>query len=86
MSRPDVGRNRASWNSWSDEYQTRNAPQITEQMSSGDIRLFTSNGLAVQSLIEPRPEPDAVSTYRDAADRAWSGRWPGESLWRCPKG
>ncbi|MFL5798239.1 MAG: class I SAM-dependent methyltransferase [Actinomycetota bacterium] len=49
------------------------------------IRLFTDNGLLVESLIEPRPGPDATSTYRDEVDRAWSRRWPAESLWRCRK-
>jgi hypothetical protein len=49
------------------------------------IRLFTENGLLVESLIEPRPDPGATSTYRDDVDRAWSRRWPAESLRRCRK-
>jgi ubiquinone/menaquinone biosynthesis C-methylase UbiE len=44
--------------------------------------LFHANGLVVEELIEPRPEPDAVSTYRDDQDREWARRWPSESIWR----
>jgi SAM-dependent methyltransferase len=46
------------------------------------IRLFRSCGLVVEDLIEPRPDPDAVSTYGDRLDLAWSRRWPSESIWR----
>ena len=49
------------------------------------IRLFTDNGLVVESLIEPRPDPGTASTYRDATDLAWSRRWPAEMIWRCRK-
>jgi SAM-dependent methyltransferase len=47
------------------------------------ISLFRQNGLVVEDLIEPRPGPDAVSTYRDDEDRAWSRRWPSECIWRA---
>lgn len=46
------------------------------------IRLFRANGFVVEDLIEPRPGPDATSTYRDADALAWSRRWPAESIWR----
>jgi ubiquinone/menaquinone biosynthesis C-methylase UbiE len=49
------------------------------------IRLFRQSGLIVEDLIEPRPEPDAVSTYRDADDLAWSRRWSIECIWRARK-
>jgi SAM-dependent methyltransferase len=52
---------------------------------SGWIALFHANGLVVEELIEPRPEPDAVSTYRDDQDRDWARRWPSESIWRARK-
>src|SRR5947209_8282787 len=42
------------------------------------IRLFTDNGLTVDSLIELRPPAGAISTYRDDAARAWARRWPME--------
>ena len=44
----------------------------------GWIRLFRDCGLVVEDLLEPRPGPDATSTYRDAEDLAWSRRWPAE--------
>jgi SAM-dependent methyltransferase len=46
------------------------------------IRIFREHGFSVEALIEPRPEPDAVSSYRDELDREWSRRWPAESIWR----
>lgn len=49
------------------------------------IDLFTRNGLIVENLIEPRPTEDAVSSYRDATDRAWSRRWPSEGIWQLRK-
>jgi SAM-dependent methyltransferase len=49
------------------------------------IRVFRDSGLEVLDLIEPRPEPDATSTYRDARDLAWSRRWPSELIWRARK-
>jgi hypothetical protein len=36
----------------------------------------------VEDLIEPRPTEDAVSSYRDAEELAWSRRWPAEEIWR----
>ena len=50
------------------------------------LRLFRSSGLLVEDLIEPRPEADAQSTYRDDDDVAWSRRWPSECIWRARKG
>jgi hypothetical protein len=49
------------------------------------IRLFRDCGLVVEDLLEPRPGPDATSTYRDADDLAWSRRWPSECIWRACK-
>jgi SAM-dependent methyltransferase len=51
----------------------------------GWIRLFRACGLVVEDLLEPRPGPDAASTYRDAGDLAWSRRWPSECIWRVRK-
>jgi SAM-dependent methyltransferase len=47
------------------------------------VRLFTDSGFTVESLIELRPAADAVSSYRDAAERAWARRWPMEHIWRA---
>jgi SAM-dependent methyltransferase len=49
------------------------------------IRLFRAHGFAIEDLIELRPGPDAVSTYRDEAEREWYRRWPGEQIWKVRK-
>jgi SAM-dependent methyltransferase len=46
------------------------------------IALFHKSGFEVEDLIETRPQADAVSTYRDEAQREWSRRWPAECIWR----
>jgi SAM-dependent methyltransferase len=46
------------------------------------IRLFRANDFEIEDMIEPRPAPDATSTYRDEVERDWSRRWPAESIWR----
>jgi len=57
--------------------------KVSFQLPYGEwIRLFRSNGFELLDLIEPRPAPDAVSTYRDDQERAWSRRWPAECIWR----
>jgi hypothetical protein len=45
------------------------------------IRLFRENGLAIEALVEPRPEPDAVTTFYPASTAAWARRWPAEMIW-----
>jgi SAM-dependent methyltransferase len=56
---------------------------IAFQLPYGEwIRLFRANGFQVEDLIEPRPAPDATSTYRDAEELAWARRWPAECIWR----
>jgi SAM-dependent methyltransferase len=60
--------------------------EISFQLPYGEwIRLFRANGFEVLDLIEPRPAPDATSSYRDDEERAWSRRWPAESIWRVRK-
>jgi SAM-dependent methyltransferase len=57
--------------------------EVVFQLPYGEwIRLFRANGFAILDLIEPRPTPDAVSSYRDDEDRAWARRWPTECIWR----
>jgi SAM-dependent methyltransferase len=59
---------------------------ISFQLPYGEwIRLFRANGFLVEDCIEPRPAPDAVSTYRSAETLAWSRRWPAETIWRLRK-
>jgi hypothetical protein len=58
--------------------------EVAFQLPYGEwIRLFRANGFEVLDLIEPRPAPDAVSTYRDDEERAWSRRWPAECICGC---
>lgn len=52
---------------------------------SGWTALFHACGLVVEELIEPRPAPDATSTYRDDQDRDWARHWPSECIWRARK-
>ncbi len=55
----------------------------TFQLPYGEwIRVFRANGFVVEDLIEPRPAPDATSTYRDEHELAWARRWPAEEIWR----
>lgn len=49
------------------------------------VRLFVANGLEVVDLIEPRPDPDATSTFWDDEGRDWARRWPAEQLWSVRK-
>jgi SAM-dependent methyltransferase len=57
--------------------------EVAFQLPYGEwIRLFRAHGLEVLDLIEPRPAPDAVSSYRDDQERDWFRRWPAECIWR----
>ena len=49
------------------------------------IRLFRAHRFAIEDLIELRPDPDAISSYRDDNDRDWYRRWPGEQIWKVRK-
>lgn len=49
------------------------------------IRLFRAHGFAIEDLVELRPGPEAVSSYRDDEDREWYRRWPGEQIWKVRK-
>jgi len=56
---------------------------ISFQLTFGEwIRLFRANGFVIEDCIEPRPGPDATSTYRSAETLAWARRWPAETIWR----
>ena len=57
--------------------------QLVFQLPYGEwVRLFCAHGFQILDLIGPRPAPDAVSSYRDDAERAWARRWPAECIWR----
>ncbi|MDQ4143776.1 MAG: methyltransferase domain-containing protein [Actinomycetota bacterium] len=48
------------------------------------IRLFRSNGLAVEDLMEIRPPEDAKTTY-EGRPLWWARRWPAEIIWKVRK-
>jgi SAM-dependent methyltransferase len=50
------------------------------------IRLFRSNGLEIEDLIEPRPPAAARTTYPWFAPLEWARRFPAEEIWRLRKG
>jgi SAM-dependent methyltransferase len=56
------------------------------QLTYGDwIRLFRSNGLVVEDLIELRPDVDATTTYDDYAPLEWARAFPAEHIWKVRK-
>lgn len=64
-------------------HRLASSDEIAFQLPYGEwIRLFRVNGFEVLDLIEPRPDPDTTSTYRDEVELDWSRRWPSESIWR----
>ena len=53
------------------------------QLTFGEwIRSAPTLGLVIEDCLEPRPGPDATSTYRSAETLAWARRWPAETIWR----
>jgi SAM-dependent methyltransferase len=59
---------------------------VNYQLPYGEwIRLFRSNDFEIEDLVEPRPDPDARSTYWEESERDWARRWPSESIWRVRK-
>jgi SAM-dependent methyltransferase len=47
------------------------------------VRLFRRNALVVEDLVELRPKPHAVSSYRTERAREWARRWPMEHIWKA---
>ena len=59
---------------------------VSWQLTYGDwIRLFRTNDLLVEDLIELRPAPDATTTYDDYAPLEWARAFPGEHIWKLRK-
>ncbi len=56
------------------------------QRSYGEwIALFSSCGLGVDRLVEPRAPRARSGSYLSARDRRWARRWPIESIWKLTK-
>ena len=49
------------------------------------IRLFRSQGLVVDDLVELRPAPRASTSYVDFVPASWAARWPAEHIWKLSK-
>lgn len=59
---------------------------VTFQLPYGEwVALFLRCGLAVEALVEPRPDADATSTYWEASELEWARRWPSECIWKARK-
>ncbi len=70
-----------------DLHRIDDGEDVFYQLPYGEwIRLFRANGFVVEDLIEPRPPPDATTTFRDADELAWARRWPAECIWRLRRG
>ncbi len=64
-------------------HQFDGGDHVRFQLRYGEwIRLFRANKFVVEDLIEPRPAPDTISSYRDPDELAWARRWPSENIWR----
>ena len=64
-----------------DRYRVEVEGIVSFHLPVGDwIRLFRANGMAVDDLIEIRPEPGMTTTY-EGWPYEWCRRWPGEHLW-----
>ena len=74
-------RNRAYRDRQSDNYQERHRDFINRPDYFG----LRAHGLVVEDLIEPRPPPDASSTYFMPEELDWARRWPSESIWKARK-
>ncbi len=59
---------------------------VSYQLPYGEwIRLFRSNGLILDDLIELRPPAGARTSYSDYVPLDWARRWPAENIWKLSK-
>lgn len=78
LLRPYFGMGRTVW----DEEDG----SVDYQLTYGDwIRLFRSNGLRIEDLIELRAPEDAATTFEGFASQAWARDFPGEHIWKVRK-
>jgi hypothetical protein len=60
--------------------------EVNFQLPYGEwIRLFSTNCLTVEDLIETRPPPGVQSTFLSKVEREWARHWPLEVIWRLRK-
>jgi SAM-dependent methyltransferase len=66
--------------------QWQEGGKIGFQRTYGDwIRLFRSNGLVVEDLVEIRAPEHGETSYHDFVPREWARRWPAEHIWKARK-
>jgi SAM-dependent methyltransferase len=76
LHNPYFGMRRAEWSA--DE-------TVDFQLPYGEwIRLFRSNGLVVEDLLEIRPPSGARTTF-PGRPLSWARRWPAEMIWKVRK-
>ena len=76
MRRPYFGMHRFEW---------PDDPAVEFHLGYGDwIRLFRSNGFAVEDLVELRP-PEGATTRYEFVTCDWARQWPSEEAWRVRK-
>lgn len=67
-------------------HRLEDAESVNFQLPYGEwVRLFRRCGLAIEALVEPRPNADATSTYWEAEELEWARRWPSECIWKVRK-
>jgi ubiquinone/menaquinone biosynthesis C-methylase UbiE len=58
---------------------------VDYQLPYGEwIRLFRSNGFAIEDLVEVQPPPRARTSF-PGRPLSWARRWPAEMIWRVRK-
>jgi SAM-dependent methyltransferase len=73
---PYFGMRRAEWSA---------DDTVDFQLPYGEwIRLFRSNGLAIEDLIEIQPPPGARTSFPGRPVK-WARRWPAEMIWKVRK-
>jgi hypothetical protein len=78
LLRPYFGMGRTVW----DEEDG----SIDYQLTYGEwIRVFRSNGLLIEDLIELRAPEDAATSFEGYASLEWARDFPGEHIWKVRK-
>jgi ubiquinone/menaquinone biosynthesis C-methylase UbiE len=80
------GQSRRLERSYFDLHQVRLGETVEFQLPYGAwFELFSRSGLAVERLLETRPDPAWRSTYVDRRDGRWARDWPMEAIWSVRK-
>ena len=67
-------------------HRLEDGDSVNFQLPYGEwIRLLRESGFELEDLVEPRPPPEAQSTYWDESELDWARRWPAEAVWKARK-